>query len=225
MDDLTKIDVSGLKKKEWLDERDVILAELSDIETVESDSELTVAGTLQTKASKHLKVLEKARATVKAPVIKLGKDIEAQAKELGLELAEGVTRIRCINSKYATKVADEAEAARLKLENETAEAARVAAEAQPKPQATFGGVAVAVEEPEAEVIPAAPLPTGKVHTGANRMVKVWTAEVVNALLVPDEYKTIDMKKVNAFGKYKNKMGDIPEIPGIRFTSTMDVQSR
>ena len=49
MEDLTKIDVSGLKKQEWLDERDVILAELSDIETVESDSELTFAGRLQTK--------------------------------------------------------------------------------------------------------------------------------------------------------------------------------
>jgi len=226
MNNLTQIDTSALKKQEWLDERDAILDELSDIKAVESDSELTVAGHLQTKASKHLKILEKARVTVKAPVIKLGKDIEAQAKELSLELVEGVARIRGLNGDYATKVEKEAEAERLRIREEEAEAARVATEAQLETQAEFGGVTVEVEEPEpAPIVPAAPLPTGRVNTGANRMVKVWEYEVINDLLVPNEFKTTDPKKVNAHMKYKTKMGDTPEIAGIRFTSRMDVQSR
>ena len=223
MDKIVQVDTSGLQAQEWIDERDEILAELAEIGSVESDSELTAAGKLQTRASKHLKVLEKARVAVKAPVIKLGKDIEAHAKGLKTELEAGAARVKKLNGDYATKIANEAEAQRQRIaEEEAAKAAETATETH----ATFGGMTVEVDVPEtAPTTVAAPLPTGRVHTGANAMVKVWEYEVIDPRLVPDEYKIIDTKKINAHKAYKTKMGETPEIPGIKFTSRMDARSR
>jgi hypothetical protein len=221
MSEILKLDPGALKKAEWIAARDELIENLSDIESVESDSELTAAGKLQTKASKHLKELEKIRKAVKQPALDFGREIDAQAKEMRKELESGIARIKQLNGDYATAKAKAAEAERLRIAE--AEAARIEAEAEQAP-VTFGGLELTPQSP-VESAPAQPLPTGKVSTGANAMVTVWEFEIVNQKLIPAEFLTVDEKKIRAHMNYKTKLGETPEVDGVRFTSRVDVRAR
>jgi len=120
-----------------------------------------------------------------------------------------------MNGDYATKIADEAEEARKRIAE--------AAAAQSQETVTFGGVAV-----EAEHVmdtPIQPPPTGKVHTGANRMVKVYDFNVVDPSAVPPQFCSVDEKKIRAHVKYCKGMEQEPKIDGVIFTSRVDVQAR
>jgi len=66
-EELIQLDPNEINNVEWITERDAMLLELSEIESVESDSELTAAGKLQTSASKLLKKLDKLRTAAKKP--------------------------------------------------------------------------------------------------------------------------------------------------------------
>jgi len=90
---------------------------------------------------------------------------------------------------------------------------------------TFGGVAVETMPIDEPVEPPAPLPTGRVYTGANAMVTVWDHDVIDSGKVPRSFLSVDESKIKAHVKYKKDMGEEPYIMGIRFTKRVDVRSR
>jgi len=216
MSQVIKIDPGAVAKAEWIERRDELLELTKAVQAVESDDQLKEAGRLQTAAKKHLSELEKVRKAVKQPAIDVGKQIDAQAKELRAELEAEAERVRKLNGKYATKLAAEAEAERQRI---AAEEASKAEQAESAP--TFGGVAL-------EPMPIAPppeMPTGKVHTGANAMVEVWDFDVVDPTKVPREFLSVDEVKIRAHVAYCKKMKQAPEVAGVRFSKRVDVRSR
>lgn len=224
MSELIKLDPAAIQKAEWLAERDAMLVNLAEIESVGSDSELTAAGTMQTKASKHLKALDKIRQAVKKPALDFGRQVDAQAKEMGVELTESVARIKKLNGDYATDKANKAEAERRRLAQEAADKAEAARQ---EPQTTkFGGLEIPVDEPlpEMEPVDMSAL-SGKVKTGANAMVTVWSFAIIDPQAIPAEFLSVDEKKIREFMNYKTKMGDTPEIAGVVFEKRVDVRSR
>lgn len=228
MPELIKLDPAAIKKAEWLAERDEQLVALKAVELVDTDDALKASGKLQTMASKHVKALDKIRKEVKQPALDFGREVDAQAKEMRAEMDAEIERVKKLNGDYATKVAKEAEAERQRIAQE--EAARIAKEVEEAAAitpATFGGLALSPEklETESPAEPAAPLPTGKVHTGANAMVTVWDFEILDPRSIPREYLKIDESLIREHAKYKNKIGETPSIPGVRFTSRVDVRSR
>lgn len=223
MDELIKLDPMAIKRIEWIAERDNFIELLGRFETVDSEDVLKASGALQTAASKHLKELEKIRKEVKQPAIDFGRKVDAQAKLMRAALEAQIARIKKLNGDYATRVAKEAEAERQRIA--AAEAERIAKEQEQQSTTTFGGLEVSLETQPTELVPVAPLPTGKVNTGANAMVTVWEFEIVNPKLVPAEFLVVDERKVREFMNYKVKMGETPELPGVAFRSRVDVRSR
>lgn len=219
-DELIKLDPGAIRKAEWIEERDELLGIIEKVKSVDTDNDLKQSGKLQTRASKHLKKLEEERKKVKAPITAAGKLVDGYAKELREDLESEIARIKKLNGDYATKKAEEAEAERRRIADE--EAAKAAE--QTNHPTLFGGMEVEME-PQEIIRPVEPLPTGKVSTGANAMVKVWEFEIVNAKAIPRDFLSVDQSKIRNYMNYKTKMGETPEIPGICFSSRVDVRSR
>lgn len=217
MTDIIKLDASAINEIEWVATRDGLIEQSSEVVSIDSDDDLCESGKLQTKISKHLKELETIRTKVKRPALEFGKAVDEQAKTLRYKLEKELDRIKQLNGDYATRKAKEAEAERQRI---AAEEARKAAEQAP---ITFGGLVLETAPESAE--PMAPLPTGKVSTGANSMVTVWEFDVVDARMVPDQFKTVDARKLREFMNYKTKMGETPAVPGVVFRSRVDVRAR
>lgn len=216
MSELIKLDPGAIKKAEWMNDAAHFVSVIKSYDSVDNDENLKEAGKLQTAASKHIKALEKIRKEVKQPALDFGREVDAQAKEMRAPLETEIARIKKLNGDYATKKAQEAEAERQRIAE--AEAAKV--EAEP---VFFGGLELPAN-PELET-PSAPLPSGKVKTGANAMVTVWEFDITNPKLVPAEFLTVDEKKVREFMNYKAKMGETPKVDGIVFRSRVDVRAR
>lgn len=216
---IIKLDPAAIQKVEWIEQRDKLIAGLKAVKKVADDDGFKIAGQMQTVASKHLKELEKERQRIKRPALDYGRDIDAQAKELRAVLEGEIARVKKMNGDYATKKAKEAEAERRRI------AEAEAAKAQNETVAVFGGLEVEVASGPVDFGMSEMLPTGKVNTGANVQVTTWEFEIVNQKLVPAEFLSVDERKVREFMKYKTKMGETPEVPGIRFSSRVDVRSK
>lgn len=217
--EVLKLDPGAIKKTDWLKTRDELLNELVDVESVDSEIDLKITGALQTRSAKHLKALDKIRMAAKRPALDYNKEIDAQAKEMIVELKEQMERIKKLNGDFATKLTAKAEAERQRI---AAEAAEKAAKEQAAP--SFGGINLTAPT-DAEPTHVAQLPEVKVSTGVNAMVKVWEFQVINEREIPREFLSVDQKKIREFMNYKVKIGEKPELTGVQFSTRIDVRSR
>ena len=208
---------------DWLANRDDMLALAKNIATVTTDADLETAGELQTRISKALKTLEAERKSVTAPLDDMKKQVMAEEKKLAKPLSDELARLKALTSAYATECARRIEEERRRREEEerrAAEAAVAAEDADP-----FGFNAT-----PAEAIPAAqPLPVPAMpRTSANRMTVRWDFEILDANAVPRELCSPDEKKIRAFmasKKAENYKADEIRVAGLKFTATVQVQSR
>ena len=214
---IVQLDPTTIQRTDWISTRNSLVAELAKFKKVASDTDLEQAGSLQTKAAKHLKMLEEIRTEAKAPALAFGREIDSQAKVMRKTLEAEVARIKTLNSAYATELARKAEEERKRIQEEEAQKAleRESAEAE-----TFGGLVI--ERPEE-----APrsLPDVKPKTDNNMFVEVWEHQIIDEKLIPDQFKVVDEKKIRAHVQYCKKMGMEPEIAGVRVIKRMDVRSK
>lgn len=207
----------------WLANRDDMLATAKTIAVVGNDADLEVAGELQTKISKALKVLETERKAVTSPLDDMKKQVMAEEKKLAKPLSDELARLKQLTSAYATECARRIEEERRRREEEERKAAEAAVAAE---DADPFGFNAAVPEP----VPAAqPLPVPAMpRTSSNRMVERWDFEILDANAVPRELCSPDEKKIRAFlmsRKAEGYKADELRVAGLKFTATVQVQSR
>lgn len=207
----------------WLASRDDMLAAAKGIVAVATDADLETAGELQTRISKALKTLEAERKAVTSPLDDFKKQVMAEEKKLAKPLSDELARLKSLTSAYATECARRIEEERRRREEEerrTAEAAVAAEDADP-----FGfNAAPAAPMPAAQPLPVPAMP----RTSSNRMVERWDFEILDANAVPRELCSPDEKKIRAFlmsRKAEGYKADELRVAGLRFTATMQVQSR
>lgn len=207
--------------KKWIVERDALVSEAKSIEKVESDTELDVSGGVQTSIQKHIKVIGKYRLDLTRPLDELKKQIMDQEKELVAPLETEITRIKRLNDAYATKLAQEAEAARQRAIEEQAQRAMDAAK-EPEPESNpFGDEVVFEDEP---IAPPVFIPAGP-KTSNNRMVTRYEFQVIAPNQVPREYCTVDESKIREYIKLSIRLNREPEIPGVVFNKKISVEAR
>ena len=203
----------------WLAEREALVTRAKSVVIVDSDTDLEIAGEIQTYISKALKKLETERKAVTSPLDDAKKQIMAQEKKLAAPLNTELTRLKGLTSAYATECARRIEEERRRREEEERKAAEAAVAAEDNPFA-----------PVPSVTPAAvqmPLPTMP-KTSSNRMVERWDFAVVDANAVPRELCSPDEKKIRAFLAAKKAEGykaDQLSVKGLRISATVQAQSR
>ena len=226
---LERINPKSLEKAEWLAKRAKLVQGMGKITEVNSQEQLDVAGSLQTKAGKLIKALAKERLGLTRPLDAMKKEIMEQEKAMISQLQAEMERVKRINSAYATRVAAEAEAERQRIQAEEqakaeAEMAKQQTEAE-KVREMFGDDVEIMQEPVKVEPPAAPLPTGKVKSSANKMVTRWEFDIVDSACVPREFCTVDERKIRAYLKAQTTLGKDPSIEGVRFSKFVDVQAK
>jgi hypothetical protein len=206
----------------WIAERDSILEKAAIVTAVDSRERLEASGTVQTAIAKHIKALDKERKSVTEPLDAVKKQIMAQEKELAANLTRELARLKAMNDAYATQLAAEAEAERRRIAEEERRAAMEAADRAAKAKAIFGE-SVSVRTPEPTPQPVAP--PEKVALAGSRTVKRWEFAIFDTSMVPSDYLVVDEARVRAHIKNAEAMGRNPDIPGIRFTSKISVESK
>lgn len=201
----------------WLATRDELVAEAAGVESVETDDALTAAGQLLTRLKRHAKELEGERKAVTQPLDDVKRQIMDQEKTMVADIDRETRRVKGLCDAYATRRAREAEAARIEAQRRAAEEA-VRREAA---AAVFGESAV-IQAPAPS--PVAPPPAPPKAAGS-RMVTRYEFEVVAPALVPREFCVPDPKAIRAWMEFQVKTGRTPDMPGVRFTSRMSVESR
>ncbi len=205
------------RESKWLSGKVKLLDDARAVIQVKSDSDLETSSAVQTRISKHIKALEKHRKEITEPLDALKKQIMSQEKELRASLETELSRLKAMNDSYATRRLEEQEAAAAKAREESA---HVSIDMQKTAESIFGtGV-----EFDPAFIPSIPDPV-KPTTAAGRTVIRWDFTIIDPHQVPREYLMIDESKIRKFRDYKTQMGEIPELPGVKFTKTVSVESR
>lgn len=120
-----QIDVSA----EARELRDKLLIEIRDITAVSDAFDADVAADVLKRATQLTRGIEADRTTVKAPVLALGKKIDALAKEITAELNDEIGRVSRVLGSYQLAEKQKAEAAERLARDE---ARRIQAEAEQK---------------------------------------------------------------------------------------------
>lgn len=118
----------AIRFKSVLIESSKLVTEVNDEFTAE------VAGTVLVDLAGAIKDCEKSRKAVKAPVLKLGEEIDRQAKLFSLDLENQSERIRGLVGAYNARVEQEQRAAERKRQEELARIERERIEAERKAQ-------------------------------------------------------------------------------------------
>lgn len=229
----------------WMTKSAEALALAKDVTQVADDAALEVAGRVQTDLSKLIRDIEQQRMNVTRPLDGLKASIMDKAKELTAPLNAELNRVKALNTAYATRKAQEAEAERkrlLKIQQDKAAAdAREALEREERQQtaaqSVFGSAAVAdtSEQPQPvnpfaqppidpTVVPRAAMP----KSSANAFTEVWKFEILDERLVPREFLSVDESKIRAALNYKKSLKCAVEdvaVPGLRIYKEMSVRAR
>lgn len=206
---------------QWLERRNTLLQSASSIQSVESDADLSRAGTIQTEINKHIKALGNARLELTRKLDAVKKDIMNQERDMAADLSAELARIKRLNDAYATRLAAEAEAERRRQQDVERERQAAEAAKQIKAQELFGAEATVTPEPS----PAPYVEPEKPKLENNRMRKRWTFTVINDTAVPREFLSINEQAIRAHINYCDKIGKDPVIPGVAFVAHMSVESR
>lgn len=210
------------RAEKWMSERDSILEKSAIVTIVDSPERLEAASTVQTAIAKHIKALEKERKDATTPLDSVKKQIMDQEKQLRANLESELSRLKKMNDAYATYLAIEAEQERQRI---AAEERRIAEESAAKAERAreIFGEDVCIAEPEPAPFVAAP--PEKVKLAGARTVKRWEFVVFDTSMVPSDYLIVDDAKVRAHIKHAEAMDRDPNIPGIRFSAKISVESK
>lgn len=204
----------------WIAERDALVTRAKSVVIVNSDTDLEIAGEVQTFISKALKKLETERKAVTGPLDDAKKQIMAQEKKLAKPLSDELTRLKVLTSAYATECARRIEEERRRREEEERKAAEAAVAIEDNPFAPVAPSPAPVAAPM-------PMPTMP-KTSSNRMVERWDFAIVDANAVPRELCSPDEKKIRAFlaaRKAEGYKADQLSVKGLKISATVQVQSR
>lgn len=204
----------------WIAERDALVTRAKSVVIVGSDTDLEIAGEVQTYISKAIKKLETERKAVTGPLDDAKKQIMAQEKKLAKPLSDELTRLKALTSAYATECARRIEEERRRREEEERKAAEAAVAIEDNP---FAPIAPS-PAPTAAPMPMPTMP----KTSSNRMVERWDFAVVDANAVPRELCSPDEKKIRAFlaaRKAEGYKADQLSVKGLKISATVQVQSR
>lgn len=230
----------------WMTKSAEAVSAAKDITAVDDDAGLERAGRVQTDLSKLIKDIETQRMNITRPLDGLKKSIMDKAAELTSPLNAELARVKALNTVYATRKSQEAEAERkrlLKIQQDEA-AAKVKADqereatAQSAASSVFGAAAKAdTSEPQPlpvdpfappvgvpTIIPRATAP----KSSANAFTEVWKFEVLDEKLVPREFLSVDETKIRAMLNYKKSLKCAVEdvvIPGVRVYKETSVRAR
>jgi len=206
----------NLAAQEWVVLRNELLSRSGAIRAVIDDHDFQEATGLVSRLSKQRRELEEQRKSVTSRIDAIKKDIMAQEKELAGGIEQEYARLRELCSAYATRLAEEREAA----ERARREAEAEQAMAQEAAQAAFGADAVAVASP---FIPPAP---DRLRAGGGvRQVTQYVFEVTDPTLLDRKFLSPDEKKIRAFVQYVKTQGIAPEAvnePGLKITKKVGI---
>lgn len=214
---LISLNQSLEQESKWLALKSKLLDDARAVVSVQSDSDLNKSSSIQTSLSKHVKALDKIRKELTEPLDTMKKQIMAQQKELIDSLDKELARLKAMNEAYATRRLEEQEAAK-KLHEETVSHQTIDTEVQIKN--LFGNSA----QFDPSFVPPAPQVI-KPTTIAGRTVIRWEFEIIDANAIPREFLSVDESKIRKFRDYQIEIGNIPEIPGVKFTKKVSVESR
>lgn len=201
-------------QSDWIQARDELVLKCEQVQSIDSDEELNVAGKLQAGMTKIVKQLGKTRLGFTSPANDWVKALIAKEKELCKPLSDAIARLKRLNSDYATKKHKEAEEERRRLEAEEAERAMEQISEAEESGKSFDPDSVEIAQK----------PTGRIRTDANRTVKRWKFVVVDSNAVPREFCSPDEKKIRAYIQ-ANKDKEQLFIPGVVASYEMSVESR
>lgn len=205
------------QETKWLANREKLLSEAGRVASVTSDSDLEVSSAIQTRISKHVKSLEVHRKGITKPLDDMKKQIMDQEKDLLKLLDAELRRLKAMNDAYATRRLEEQEAAHKAAEEKIS---HETINAQQQAESIFG----AGVQFDAAFIPPAPSVV-KPTTIAGRTVIRWEFEVISPNDIPREFLSVDDAKIRKFRDYQIEIGKDPEIPGVKFTKKVSVESR
>ena len=217
---------TSIQAADWTNSRDLLIERAREVRQVTNAAEFELAGAIQSEGAKLIRKLENARKEVTAPIDDLKKQIMAKEKELRADIEAEVSRIKSLNSAYATEQARKAEEERRRIE----EAERRAAEAQVAAEAAAQADPFGFNAPTAPAAtPLIPTPTVKTaHSSSNRVVEKWDFFICDVNLVPRQFLVVDESRIRAFLAAKKAEGyraDEIAVPGIRISASMQVYSR
>ena len=206
----------NLAAQEWVVLRNELPNRSEAIRVVVDDHDFQEATGLVSRLSKQRRELEEQRKSVTSRIDAIKKDIMAQEKELGGGIEQEYSRLRELCSAYATRLAEEREAA----ERARREAEAEQEMAQEAAQVAFGADAVAVASP---FIP--PAPDRLKAAGGVRQVTQYVFEVTDPTLLDRKFLSPDEKKIRAFVQYVKTQGIAPEAvnePGLKITKKVGI---
>ena len=119
--ELTKIEQSNVKEINFLKEQAIELAKECNTIEIKDDTSEAIATQILSKANAYVKDIDKKRKELKAPVIDLGKNIDAAAKGLSGPLEEAVVTAKGKLLAWKQKKAQEAEKEAKRLRELSAE--------------------------------------------------------------------------------------------------------
>ena len=211
-------------KSAWMIERDRLIQEASAFAAVKSQSDYERGMALYQHMTKASNALERTRKDLSDPFNRAAKLIKSASDQARspLENARDTLNKR-LTAYFLEQKRLEAEAKR-KLEEEQ----RAAIEKQQAEHAA--AVNAGMEEPDAEFVPKVQAPAAPIvqrpHSTAGRPVSRLVWEIVDPSKVPDEFKSIDPVKINAWQKLNEERitqaiqgqpaGEVVYVPGIKF---------
>ncbi len=201
------------ERTEWITARDALIVSAAKIQAVDSQASLDMAGRMLKDMKGHIKDLDKARKAVTAPIDKVKKAIMAQQKELCVDLGEEVLRVQKLGNDYATQQAAAAEKARRDD----------ATEFNRRGDAEAFGLSASAPEPVAVPIPTMPviLPP---KASDSRLVTRWKCTIIDSRAVPRDFCTPNESAIRQWMNSQVAMGRAPQMLGVKFTSTVNVES-
>lgn len=131
-----------------------LIASSAAITIVNTPTEAAIARDGIVSLAKFRNEIEKARELVKAPVLKLGREIDAAAKDFGAEILTEENRLKKLVSDHAMKVEADRRAAEVERQRIEREAERQRQEAERQRQAEEAALIKAEKEAEAARIAA-----------------------------------------------------------------------
>ena len=161
----TALTVTGLQKAEIAiapearELRDKLLVEIHGITAVSDAFDADVAVDVMKRATQLSRGIEADRTTVKAPVLALGKKIDALAKEIVVELDAEISRVSRVLGAYQLAEKQKAEAAeRLardearRIQAEAEQLAKEAAQAAPTDTAALAAASEIMDQAAAKIV-------------------------------------------------------------------------
>lgn len=227
MNEIVTINPEELAKIEWIAERNNLLKFAGEITQVESDEELELAGQAQSRLTKHSKRLKEHRMQITRRIDAVKKTIITYEGELGADLTKEKDRIHKLNNEYVNKKAAEArrkaEAEQAKIRAEAEKITSIQQSQEEQAKELFGDAVSITQDFHSQPTNHASRP--KLSTSATRSVRRPKFTVIDENKIPRQFLSVNEETIRAYLRYQTKLGNTPEIEGVKIWYEFDVQSK